>query len=128
VWTREETLLALDLYLQLDGRFPSKSDPRVIELSDLLRQMPYHRDQAKKPSFRNPDGVAFKLLNLRNVATGKGLSNVSAMDRRIWSEYGARADRVKELARQIRLGLDRNAASAEDNNSGDDDDIEFEEG
>src|SRR5581483_8043912 len=87
-WTRDEIILALDLYLDCQGHIPSSSDPRVLALSELLRSFPYHSRAARQASFRNTDGVSFKLQNLRQVATGKGLGNVSNMDRAVWKEFG----------------------------------------
>ncbi len=55
-------------------------------------------------SFRNADGVAFKLQNIRQVATGKGLGNVSRTDRAVWKELGNDPKRVKELGELIRAG------------------------
>ncbi|WP_459625475.1 HNH endonuclease [Burkholderia sp. 3C] len=104
-WTRDETILALDLYFDLDGRIPSGSDERVKALSEVLRRFPYHAEASRKESFRNPDGVAFKLQNLRQIATGKGLGNVSETDRAVWSEFGAVPTSVKSLANLIRVGL-----------------------
>jgi 5-methylcytosine-specific restriction enzyme A len=104
-WTRDETILALDLYFDYNGRVPSSSDPRIIALSDLLRTFPYHSSAARQESFRNPDGVAFKLQNLRQIATGKGLGNVSKMDKTIWYEFGDKPGRTKSLADLIRSGI-----------------------
>lgn len=73
-WTREEVILALDLYHSLDGKIPNSKDERVCELSRTLRAFPHHRLAARTESFRNPAGVAFKLQNLRSVSTGRGLS------------------------------------------------------
>jgi 5-methylcytosine-specific restriction protein A len=53
-WSRDETILALDLYFQCEGKIPSKSDDRVVELSKLLRNHPLHQDAAKNSTFRNP--------------------------------------------------------------------------
>lgn len=104
-WTREETILALDLYFSLDGRVPAPSSVEIQGLSTLLRAMPYHAQAARQPSFRNPDGVGFKLLNIRQVATGRGLANVSAMDRQVWSDYGEKPEVVRKLADAIRAGI-----------------------
>ncbi len=104
-WTRDETILALDLYFDLKGKVPSGSDKRVKGLSELLRQFPYHAEASRKESFRNPDGVAFKLQNLRQVATGKGLGNVSETDRQVWLEFGAFPEKTKSLANLIRAGV-----------------------
>src|SRR6266571_72486 len=105
-WTRDETILALDLYLDLKGQIPSEDDRRVRELSELLRRYPYHAVAARKESFRNPAGVGFKLQNLRQVATGKGLANVSEMDRLVWRDLGNDPARTKRLGGLIRSGID----------------------
>ena len=105
-WTRDEVVLALDLYFGCNGSIPSKSDARVVALSKLLRVFPYHANAARRESFRNPDGVVFKLQNLRQVATGKGLGNVSRTDREVWGELGNNQRRVRELATLIRVGIE----------------------
>lgn len=105
-WTRDEVILALDLYFDCKGSIPGSSDVRVTKLSELLRMFPQHSTSARKDSFRNPDGVAFKLQNLRQVATGKGLGNVSRIDRAVWEEYGHDPKGVKKLADLIRAGIE----------------------
>jgi 5-methylcytosine-specific restriction protein A len=100
-WTRDETILALDLYFKCNGKMPTGTDVRVRDLSRLLRSLPYHSKSDRKNTFRNPAGVAFKLKNLNNVATGKGLGNVSETDRRVWAELGTRRSEVEELAELI---------------------------
>ncbi|MUO79696.1 HNH endonuclease [Agrobacterium vitis] len=104
-WTRDETILALNLFQKLNGDVPSPKSMEIKELSDLLRSLPYHAEAAKQPTFRNPDGVGFKLSNIRQVATGKGLGNVSNMDRLIWKEYGDRIDEVHQIAAAIKSGI-----------------------
>lgn len=104
-WTRDEVILALDLYFDVEGHIPGPTDPRVKALSDLLRAFPHHSTAARTASFRNADGVAFKLQNLRQVATGKGLGNVSRMDREVWNELGQDSKQAKELATLIRAGI-----------------------
>ncbi len=36
-WSRDETILALDLLLDFHRQVPHKSDPKVIALSEYLR-------------------------------------------------------------------------------------------
>jgi 5-methylcytosine-specific restriction protein A len=100
-WTRDEVLLALNLYFECEGQVPGPSDPRVIALSQTLRALPLHLHSAKNERFRNPDGVAFKLQNIRQVATGAGLGNVSSMDRQVWAEFGPQPQRVTELVKAL---------------------------
>lgn len=104
-WTREETLLALDLYFDCGGNVPANDDPEIISLSELLRAFPYHVTEARKSSFRNPAGVAFKLQNIRQIATGKGLGNTSKTDKAIWEEFGAKPELVKSIATAIRNNI-----------------------
>lgn len=123
-WTREETILALDLYFDCEGHIPSSSDPRIKTLAELLRAFPHHSHAARKQSFRNPDGVGFKLQNLRQVATGRGLQNVSEMDRKVWEELGDDPALTKELADLIKSGIE-----VADKATGiDDEEEEFAEG
>lgn len=122
-WTRDETILALDLYFDLNGKIPPGADERVQALSEVLRRFPYHAEASRKESFRNPDGVAFKLQNLRQVATGKGLGNVSEIDRAVWLEFGASPAATKSLANLIRAGVTAFEASEPGR-----EDVEFVEG
>lgn len=103
-WTLDETLLALQLYFECDGVMPDKGDRRVEALSAELRALPIHSQANKNETFRNPAGVAFKLQNLRQVATGKGLDHSSEIDRKVWTTYGHDPLRVRELAKVIRDG------------------------
>ena len=104
-WTREETILALDLYIDLKGKIPVKTHPQILQLSELLRASPAHNENVKKPSFRNPDGIVFKLQNLRKLASGQGLSNLSKMDRTIWNEFKNSPYQLKNAATTIRNQL-----------------------
>lgn len=104
-WTHDEILLALDLYLRLGKNVPSPRSPEIQELSAVLRSMPYHLEAAKQSSFRNPDGVGFKLMNLRQLDSGRGLSNVSKTDRQVWEKYGSQPATVRELANAIIAGM-----------------------
>jgi 5-methylcytosine-specific restriction protein A len=118
-WSRDETILALNLYFQCGQESPDASDKRVVELSNLLRRLPFHTATKRTATFRNPDGVAFKLQNLRNVATGRGLGNVSRIDRETWEEFGARAAAVALLARDIRQGAEELSEFDHDNDFND---------
>jgi 5-methylcytosine-specific restriction protein A len=101
-WTEEETILALDLYNDLNGEIPHPTDERIHRLSEILRGLDSNQDHLHRPSLRNADGVAFKLQNIRQVATGKGLSNFSQMDKKVWEIYGGEPEEVKRKANEIR--------------------------
>ncbi len=79
LWTREELILAINLYCKLPfGKLYSRN-PDVIELAKLID--------------RTPGSVAFKLVNFASLdpqlkARGiKGASNVSKLDKEIWNEF-----------------------------------------
>lgn len=124
-WTRDETILALDLYFKCNGKVPSKSDARVLELSRFLRSLPHQSSDTSNDTFRNPDGVVFKLQNLQQVATGKGFANVSKTDRAVWAELGERRNEVDQLAELIRQSVSVGESSE---NGMDWDEEEFFEG
>lgn len=122
-WTRDEVILALDLYHSCGDKIPGPSDDRVRKLSAILRAFPHHSIAARQSSFRNPDGVAFKLQNLRSVATGAGLKNTSKIDREVWEEFGG--DPVRTHAHG---NLIRHSIAAIDDLPLPDEDEEFSEG
>lgn len=122
-WTREEVILALELYHELGGKIPDETDRRIVQLSEELRGVPYHAAAAKKETFRNPAGVAFKLQNLASVRTGGGLSNTAEVDREVWRALGANPDATRQAAAAIRSSLLLAADEPEA-----EDDVEFLEG
>jgi hypothetical protein len=106
-WTREEDILALDLFVNggvvNGGRFLGKDNPRVIALSQQLRSMPTHPGVPRDEKFRNPSGVELKLMNFRAVEKAVklelgipganelpgGMARYSALDKAIFEEYYA---------------------------------------
>ncbi len=85
-WTRQQTLAALHIYLQLPFGLLHARQPKIKQLAGWIE--------------RTPDSVALKLVNLASldpliVASGrKGMGNVSALDRQIWEELQANWDKV----------------------------------
>lgn len=123
-WTRDETILALDLFFEAGMVGLPDSDSRTIELSNVLRALPGNEERSSNPRFRNPAGVSFKLFNLQNLASGGGFANVSAMDRAVWSQFETRRARVREISQLIILHV----ADAPLNSNPSDDEEEFAEG
>lgn len=94
-WHRDEVILALDLYFKLEPREIDKSNPKVIELSEILNKLPIHEATLKNEKFRNPNGVSLKLNNLKAIDPsyeGKGMSRFSKMDKEVFEEF--KDDRV----------------------------------
>lgn len=109
-WNRDETLLALDLLYRY-GTPIHKGHADVIELSALLRAALIHPVEGRRPSFRNPDGIALKLQNLLSaIDPTRGLSS-SSLDRQLVAEYPQiRAMDVAALAALIRDAITRGVA------------------
>lgn len=79
LWTRDELILAINLYLTIEFGKINKNNPRVIHLSKLIG--------------RTPSSISFKLGNfgsfdpsLKNRGVG-GLPNASKLDKEIWDEF-----------------------------------------
>lgn len=79
LWTREELILAINLYCKLPFGKLHKGNPEIIHLSKLIS--------------RTPSSVAYKLVNFASLdpslqARGiKGASNSSKLDKEIWDEF-----------------------------------------
>ncbi|WP_292003167.1 hypothetical protein [Chlorobium sp.] len=86
LWTRDELILAINLYCKLPfGRLHAKN-PEVVMLASLIG--------------RTPGSIAYKLVNFASLdpslqARGiKGASNASKLDREIWNEFYQDWDRL----------------------------------
>ena len=86
-WTREETILAMDLYTRVPFSKIGKNNQEIIRLAQIID--------------RTPDAVAYKMSNLahydpelqaRNVS---GLSHTSKLDKVIYDEF---ANNIEELS------------------------------
>jgi len=76
-WTEDELLLVINLYFE--NSWLDKTNPKVIEMSQILNRLPVHSKENRKKNFRNPNGVAMKLGNLRRLDPdyeGEGLNQV----------------------------------------------------
>ncbi len=79
LWTREELILAINLYCKLPFGRLHRNNPKVIHLANLIG--------------RTENSVAFKLVNFASLdpslhARGiKGASNTSNLDKEIWNEF-----------------------------------------
>jgi predicted HNH restriction endonuclease len=92
-WTRDELILALDLYLRSRQSPFSKTSDEVTELSRFLGLMALASGRTEANTFRNPDGVYMKMMNFRRfdpqyVGGGKvGLERGNKLEGPVWSEF-----------------------------------------
>lgn len=79
LWTRDELILAINLYCKLPFGRLHNSNPKIVHLAQLIN--------------RTPNSVAFKLNNFASLdpslqARGiKGAYNTSKLDEEIWNQF-----------------------------------------
>ena len=79
LWTREELILAVNLYCKLPFGKMHKATPEIVQLANLIG--------------RTPSSIALKLGNFASFdptlkARGiKGASNASKLDKEVWNEF-----------------------------------------
>lgn len=105
-WNREEIVLALDLYFNLDYGQMHGRQHQVLLLSEELRAMPIHKNVPDSDSFRSVNSVALKLNNLKKLDknfNGKGMADGGQLEKEIWQEFYRHRDKLKKEAAMIRL-------------------------
>lgn len=111
-WTIEELILALQLYCKHDLNWlnrASEQNIEIIELSDILRNLPIHGKEYKDTSnFRSPSSIHMKLMNfLRydnqhgNKGLRVGLQNGSKLEQKVWDEFAKNVSKIDEKAALI---------------------------
>lgn len=103
-WTREETILALDLYIRSRPQLPDEADPEIVQLSDRLRAFATQRGVHGTDSFRNPNGVSMKVANLNRLDGADdraGLAHGSKTEERVWAEFMPDVARLRRAAEEI---------------------------
>lgn len=103
-WQRDELILALDLYFKHPPQSISKTHPEVINLSEILNNLPIHSNRPNNDKFRNPNAVYMKMCNflrLDPTYKGKGLTSGSKLEENIWLEFANDKIRLRKLANLI---------------------------
>lgn len=107
-WTRDELILALDLYMTNPKSPPAKTSQAVRDLSDLLNALAKRTGIANGETFRNPAGVYMKTMNFRRfdpevIASGKvGLTRGNKDEEIVWNLYRDRPEKLRAVAAAIR--------------------------
>lgn len=130
-WTRDELILALDLYLRFDGPHLQSDHPEVRRLSDLLRTLPFHDPNNRGASFRNPNGVVMKLGNFMRFDPNHhaaGLARGNHLELDIWQEFASDPYKLRRAAETIRTASARYVAEQRALYGFGDDEEEFPEG
>jgi 5-methylcytosine-specific restriction protein A len=103
-WVRDEVILACDLVAKNDWHYLTSEDPSVIELSGLLQQLPIHPPEVRSDTFRNPNGVARKTVDIATHHPDyPGLpTNGGAVDREVLEDFLRDPERMHAVAAEIR--------------------------
>lgn len=107
LWTRDELILATDFYKRYAPQIPGKTDERLISLSNEIKSLAAGLGLHGDESFRNPNGVYMKLMELRKYDPdyrGKGLGHGKqrAIEQEVWD---IPIDELQISATSIRSGL-----------------------
>ena len=113
-WTRDELILALDLYMRFKGNPPGKGGDEIIALSAILNRMAGSASVGMT-DFRNPNGVYMKLMNFRRFdpvyqAQGKsGLARGNKLEEVVWRDFASEPQRLAKTAEAIKENLEVSA-------------------
>ena len=105
-WTRDELILALDLYQRLGHVGPEHG--AAVALSDYLRALPLASTAGDPATYRNPDGVAMKLGNYAALDprySGVGLARGGRGDREVWDTFARDPARLAAVVTAIRRAV-----------------------
>ncbi len=110
-WTRDELILALDLYLRNPQSPPSKTSKEVAELSETLHLLGQRFGRLVAGKYRNPNGVYMKMMNFRRfdpraTASGRiGLTRGNRDEEVVWNEFANDLAHLKAVANTIVAAL-----------------------
>lgn len=110
-WSREELLLALELYVKNRKSPPSKTSKEVESLSSELNRLHSCLGSPASESLRNGAGVYLKMMNFRSfdpdyTTQGKvGMRHGNKLDPIIWNEFFGREEDLFKACRAIREAL-----------------------
>lgn len=100
-WHRDELILTLNLYFELESNNFISSNPQIIKLSKLLNKLPIYSNEIRKTDFRNSNGVAMKLSNFTAIDPNnksKGLTRYSQLDKKTFFEFSNNINELKRIA------------------------------
>jgi len=105
LWTREELILAINLYCKLPFGKLHHSNPEIIKMAQLIN--------------RTPGAVSYKLVNFASLdpslqARGiKGAINASHLDKEIWDEFYANWDTLPYESEKLKAEKEHSTVEKE---------------
>lgn len=107
-WHRDEIILTLELYYDLESGRMNSGSKEVVELSELLNKLPIHTIRPDARKFRNPNGVALKLGNFKFFDpdyNGTGLKGGSKLDEEVFNEFYGKLSQLRSIANNIKSAV-----------------------
>lgn len=107
LWSREELILAVNLYCKLPFGRLHNNNPEIIRLAQLLG--------------RTPSSISYKLVNFASLDPSlqergiKGAKNVSKLDREIWNEFYHNWSSMPFESEKLRASLEHSTVEATNN-------------
>ncbi len=102
-WTRDEVILGLDVLILMRFRGLTQNHPKIIELSNLLNQLPIIPMRIRHDSFRNTVGVSAMLRNFWEGFEKSGQKfKVGELFYCVYQEYSNNFDELHKIAQAIR--------------------------
>ena len=104
-WHRDEIILALDLYFSEERGSIDDKNPIIIEVSQILNELPLFPERPDDIRFRNANGVTLKLSNFLAFDPdykGKGMTGGSKLDEQVFNEYFHQRDKLNAVANEIK--------------------------
>ena len=112
VWSREELILALELYKECNGKIPDVKHPDIIALASTLADLAMLTTDKGSHAGRDRSSIIFKLANFRSLDPAarsegkKGFANAGRLDREIWNEFSESPTELKKQVDEIKGQLD----------------------
>ena len=122
-WSRDELILALDLYLKHRASPPSKESEEVHELSEFLGRMALIQGRSKTETFRNASGVYMKMMNFRRfdpeyTSDGKtGLTRGNKEEEPVWNDFASAPEKLPEAVLSIRASVGQSLSAKSEEQS-----------
>jgi 5-methylcytosine-specific restriction protein A len=107
-WSKEEIILALDLYFNPHRGSITSTNPNVIELSRKLNKLRATAQVNDEEKFRNPNGVSLKLSNFLAIDpkyAGEGMSSYSKLDAELFEKYSKNFSLLRDEVVKIKNSI-----------------------
>lgn len=107
-WTKDELILALNLYFKFKPNTINQKHPEIIKLSEELNKLSFNLAKSNTENFRNPNSVYMKLCNFLRYDPfyeGVGLKKGSKLEKEVWDAYYNHKDELGNISIAIRHNI-----------------------